>query len=61
MTVKKSSSENEELVENNDSLYDERDDKLTGYRLYIPAESSKAFCDLIREYVVDSMKYKLSC
>ena len=34
---------------------------IVGYRLYIPARSGQAFCDLIREYVVDCLKYKLSC
>ena len=35
--------------------------QIVGYRLYIPAKSAKAFADLVREYMVDCMKYKLNC
>jgi hypothetical protein len=34
--------------------------EIAGYRLYIPTRSGKAFCDLIRSYVVESLEYKLS-
>lgn len=34
---------------------------LMGYRLYIPESSAQAFCNLIREYVVPSMEFKLTC